>query len=1064
MESLVIKMLKKHLKLFIKNFKPDQLSVSATKGEGSMTDLELNEEVIQELLYIPMNLAVTKSTCDLLTLKIPWTSLSSKPVTLTLNRVDIDLREPEEIKPRTNLLKKMKKKNEKSSSSRSDIMDNAQLVVNSVHITIQTLGGSLMMIDLEDIVIQSTNGNWQVVDLGNSRTIDKEQGLEYLYKRLSVRAISVALITDKSAHMILQQMPLQIQMTQKRKLKDQILQAADIVFVLEDVKFRWTRPEYFLLLDLVKGFQTCMARPVPEDPEKLKDLTPTSPTAASTPISPSASSGSLLATNPDVSFSIRLDKWTIDLVESIESEVGYSFFGKGLVVTLNAAKSSVQRVSNDKTGESSSTDVDESVITLNINTVNFRELVPRNHVHPFIVSNKDPNAPENSSTNLLKASLILRRPTEVDSSTKYLPLIGIDLSVVLSNLQIVADRRVWKGLIKYVSVPLTPEEKEKKKEEKEKKKEEGKDKEKEDIQTIAQNNLNKVKDALRLGEDWFNQIKLNIKASDLRLIAPNEEKGLYQNASLQITLGSFVMANFSDWKITPNLPRGIALLAAPSPAPPISTPKTVGVPQKLTFQIEGVSVAVHAGGRVADVLAPTGIKLFVHYYDRETKGVEKGKPHLEVIFQSGEFNLQANEQQFKYLSFLGRKYLNPRKIKSALSSQVDQAKAAAKAKIQQEYKEFSETVPNKEDMVTQVGQKVQSTLDAYKWIAYIHFNKGVFRVPLQFLLSDDEETPVSSSSSSVASSPLSPLDEPSEKGPSIEDLLGCVDKNACELKYENMDLAFENNMNGQGVVVQLGSFQATGLDHPKFPSIITLVPLKPLAEEQHLGEIESLVFRYKRKRKQPKTADDVEDSDEDYATDVWFRLQGMQVKVTSKANFVGPKKTGGMGLPDLQALVNKAVALLQERKSDIDMLKKNVEKVNVQDVKWGVELGNCEVLLEKEDKSGTVTIYKPYGTVRLADAQRQSLTKSYFEVETQLINAKSNLANSANLQEDLQTQVTQLQSALMALEADKITKLQKLSEDFAALESKFVEAKVSIAQYQMDNDNLKSTVNRLQKK
>jgi hypothetical protein len=58
---------------------------------------------------------------------------------------------------------RLKKKGDSGKSgSRSDVMDNAQLVVNSVHITIQTLGGSLMMIDLEDIVIQSTNGSWQV--------------------------------------------------------------------------------------------------------------------------------------------------------------------------------------------------------------------------------------------------------------------------------------------------------------------------------------------------------------------------------------------------------------------------------------------------------------------------------------------------------------------------------------------------------------------------------------------------------------------------------------------------------------------------------------------------------------------------------------------------------------------------------------------------------------------------------------------------------------------------------------------------------------------------------------
>lgn len=78
-----------------------------------------------------------------------------------------------------------------------------------------------------------------------------------------------------------------------------------------------------------------------------------------------------------------------------------------------------------------------------------------------------------------------------------------------------ADRHVWKSLIRFLSIPVTPEEKEqreKEKAEKEKEKTEKAEKgEKDDALTIAQNNLSKVKDALRLGEDWFNQIKLNIK-------------------------------------------------------------------------------------------------------------------------------------------------------------------------------------------------------------------------------------------------------------------------------------------------------------------------------------------------------------------------------------------------------------------------------------------------------------------------------------------------------------------------------------------------------------------------
>ena len=52
--------------------------------------------------------------------------------------------------------------------------------------------------------------------------------------------------------------------------------------------------------------------------------------------------------------------------------------------------------------------VDETVISININNVNFRELAPHNKAHPFIVSNKDQTT-DNSAQQLLKATLILRR-------------------------------------------------------------------------------------------------------------------------------------------------------------------------------------------------------------------------------------------------------------------------------------------------------------------------------------------------------------------------------------------------------------------------------------------------------------------------------------------------------------------------------------------------------------------------------------------------------------------------------------------------------------------------------
>lgn len=53
----------------------------------------------------------------------------------------------------------------------------------------------------------------------------------------------------------------------------------------------------------------------------------------------------------------------------------------------------------------------------------------------------------------------------------------------------------------------------------------------------------------------------------------------------------------------------------------------------------------------------------------------------------------------------------------------------------------------------------------------------------------------------------------------------------------------------------------------------------------------------------------------------------MQLKVTQKQNYQ-KSTSAGMGLPDVQALVNRVVATIQERKGDIDALRENVKQIN----------------------------------------------------------------------------------------------------------------------------------------
>lgn len=49
---------------FTKNLSPDKINLSTLKGEGQLSNLELDEEVLQNMLDLPTWLAVTRVYCN----------------------------------------------------------------------------------------------------------------------------------------------------------------------------------------------------------------------------------------------------------------------------------------------------------------------------------------------------------------------------------------------------------------------------------------------------------------------------------------------------------------------------------------------------------------------------------------------------------------------------------------------------------------------------------------------------------------------------------------------------------------------------------------------------------------------------------------------------------------------------------------------------------------------------------------------------------------------------------------------------------------------------------------
>lgn len=76
---------------YTKNLSSDKINISTFKGEGELTNLELDEAVLTELLELPSWLRLTSAWCNHISFRISWAKLKSVPITLYLDEVNISV-------------------------------------------------------------------------------------------------------------------------------------------------------------------------------------------------------------------------------------------------------------------------------------------------------------------------------------------------------------------------------------------------------------------------------------------------------------------------------------------------------------------------------------------------------------------------------------------------------------------------------------------------------------------------------------------------------------------------------------------------------------------------------------------------------------------------------------------------------------------------------------------------------------------------------------------------------------------------------------------------------------
>ncbi|XP_045598835.1 bridge-like lipid transfer protein family member 3B isoform X2 [Procambarus clarkii] len=237
MAGLIKNQILKHLSKFAKNVSSDSVNVSTLKGEGELTNLELNEAVLTDLLELPTWLRITRARVNKVSLKIQWTKLKSVPIVVSLDEVQVEMETCTELRSQggQSVLPSYSSGGRYGFSDK--VIDGMTVTVNSVLITFRSPAFHASF-QLSRIVLDSKNPFWLKADLRTTRLKDVDRGEVLIFKELSWQTLRIEARSTRDQTLT----PLRLitnqarcRITIKKKLADCSVVGCRLVLLMDDV-------------------------------------------------------------------------------------------------------------------------------------------------------------------------------------------------------------------------------------------------------------------------------------------------------------------------------------------------------------------------------------------------------------------------------------------------------------------------------------------------------------------------------------------------------------------------------------------------------------------------------------------------------------------------------------------------------------------------------------------------------------------------------------------------------------------------------------------------------------
>ncbi|KAF7647700.1 hypothetical protein LDENG_00167960 [Lucifuga dentata] len=266
MAGLIKKQILKHLSRFAKNLSPDKINLSTLKGEGQLTNLELDEEVLQSLLDLPTWLAINRVGCNKAAIRIPWTKLKTHPISLTLDKVVMEMSTCDEPRPPNGPSPIATASGQSEYGFAEKVVEGISLSINSIVIRISAKAFNASF-ELSQLQVYSVNTSWSISNLHFTRIQDPQRGEILTFKEISWQMIRIEADAIQSAEHEMLSAPIRlitnqskIRVTLKRRIKDCNVVASKLILILDDLLWVLTDSQLKAMVQYAKSLSEAMEK------------------------------------------------------------------------------------------------------------------------------------------------------------------------------------------------------------------------------------------------------------------------------------------------------------------------------------------------------------------------------------------------------------------------------------------------------------------------------------------------------------------------------------------------------------------------------------------------------------------------------------------------------------------------------------------------------------------------------------------------------------------------------------------------------------------------------------